>query len=81
MTIIASCGHDISDIPFEEYEHYDYSVMSFAWDGTPAVECGIACKLCKENYRKWGLLLTSEEDEKAYLNGLIDYPLDTGDCC
>ena len=74
MSITASCGHDISDIPFEEYEHHNYTIMGFAWDGTPAVELGIACKSCKEKYKEWGILLTSEEDEDAYLKGLIDYP-------
>ena len=51
MSIIATCGHEISGTKGYSIEQYDQDR-----DGTPCTSYPVLCKKCYRKYKRWGLV-------------------------
>jgi hypothetical protein len=67
MSIIASCGHKLTNEDGPDGLGFDISVRETSADNRPAVAYRSVCKNCLERYQASGLLLNSYEEEIAYL--------------
>ncbi len=64
MTITATCGHRIPD----NSDEYFVTRKGYGPTGNRAVISGMYCKGCKAQYRAWGDILDTEEEEQAWVN-------------
>jgi hypothetical protein len=72
MTIIATCGHDITN---EDLKKTEIHIMAFTRECKNAVAICAACSSCRKDYEAWGIVLHNQEEERAWLNNEIRYPL------
>jgi hypothetical protein len=73
-SIIASCGHDVSD-----RERFTLITMDFRnnYESETIDRClssGVYCEDCAVLYESWGIVLHNEFEENQWLSGKTDYP-------
>lgn len=66
--IFATCGHEIPEVSAK----YHTTVAEYDRVGDRVLSYQVTCLDCQENYRNWGILLESEEQEKAWLEGRLE---------
>lgn len=74
MTVIASCGHDITNSLY-----IDLIIMDFAksHESEKIVRClkfGCYCKNCANHYESLGVVLHNFEEQNNWLYGKTEYP-------
>jgi hypothetical protein len=74
MTIIGSCGHDVSAEWDENPRQLDLAIMEYARTGENAVSYGVYCKACREQYERWGVVLHNKQEEERWMCGEMEYP-------
>lgn len=75
MTIIASCGHDISNSESVNLKTMDFTTD---WENEKMTRCvrsGIYCVECANIYGSYGIVLHNEMEEKYWLSGEMSYPI------
>lgn len=75
MTIIASCGHDVSNS-----ESIDLRTMEFTtdWENEKITRCirsGLYCLECANAYEGYGIILHNKAEELSWLSGMMSYPV------
>ena len=68
-TAIGTCGHDVTNSGVE------VSIMEFSRTCENVVAHCYVCPECKTQYEIWGIVLHNRKEERAWLNGEIQYPL------
>lgn len=75
MTMIASCGHDISNSNYVSLNTMDFTTD---WENESMTRCvrfGCYCKECADAYESYGIVLHSLEEQRDWLSGKISYPV------
>ena len=74
MTIIASCGHDISNENGVSLDTMDFTTD---WENECMSRCvriGCYCNNCAKIYEGFGIVLHSLEERDNWLSGKTPYP-------
>lgn len=74
MTMIASCGHDISNSKYVSLRTMDFTTD---WDEQKMTRCvrsGLYCMECANTYEVYGIVLHSKSEENNWLSGKTPYP-------
>jgi hypothetical protein len=74
MTIIACCGHDVTDKEQVEVEIMDFYIDYDAEEIKNGVTCGLYCKSCSEEFERWGIVLHNQEQKDNWFSGKMEYP-------
>lgn len=74
MTVIATCGHDVTAEWRADPEQLNISIMEYSRTGENAVAYYVACADCRKRYEEWGIVLHTEEEENKWLSGELEYP-------
>ena len=74
MTVIASCGHDISNS-----KHVSLNTMDFTtdWNEQKMSRCvrfGCYCVECSNTYEGYGIVLHNLDEQNDWLSGKTSYP-------
>lgn len=75
MTIIASCGHDVTNSESVSLKTMDFTTD---WDEQKMIRCirlGTYCLDCANAYEDYGIVLHSKTEEASWLSGLMSYPV------
>lgn len=67
MSIIASCGHTLTEHDGEDGMGFHLATKGWSREGRPAVEFGVYCARCRDQLlAEPGVVLHSEEEELAW---------------
>jgi hypothetical protein len=69
MTVTATCGHDITN-----EKEIMLAIMGYSRLGGNAVSHGVYCSACRKQYEKWGIVLHTEEEQRKWMRGELEYP-------
>lgn len=74
MTIIASCGHDVTNL-----KSFDLVTMDFTndYENKKVVRCirfGCYCQNCANHYERLGVVLHNFDEQNNWLYGKTEYP-------
>lgn len=72
-SIIASCGHDVTDKELAPVSWMEYDT-DIEEGIVRTVAYGVLCDDCLKLYMSWGIVLESEKEEQDWLNGKTQYP-------
>jgi hypothetical protein len=50
------------------------AIMGYSRLGEKAVSHGVYCNACREQYEKWGIVLHTEEEQRKWTRGELEYP-------
>lgn len=75
MTMIASCGHNVSNS-----NHVSLKTMDFTtdWENAVITRCvriGSYCEICAKSYESYGIVLHSQTERQDWLSGKTSYPV------
>ena len=74
MTLIASCGHDISNSKYVSLNTMDFTTD---WDEQKMSRCvifGCYCAECATAYESYGIVLHTLGEQNDWLSGKTNYP-------
>lgn len=69
MTVIGSCGHEITPWPENQVA---ICIMAYTKEGQRTVCTCYVCPQCAKSYEERGIILHNENEELAWLNGEIN---------
>lgn len=76
MTVIGTCGHELSEEWMDSEEGLVYYKEHYSdYEMDCIVNCvafGEVCQDCKKKYEEWGILLHNEEEQKLWLEGKLE---------
>ena len=66
MTIIATCGHEIPEVD----DQYSITCKERTREGERCLSYEVVCLKCQKLFREWDLILDTEAEEQAWLEGV-----------
>ena len=75
MTTIACCGHDIDNKEYISFEMMDFTTDYYKQEIVRAVNFGVYCKECANEYESFGVVLHTLKEKEDWLSEKTNYPV------